>query len=466
MNRKIGKNPSDNDVHLQVLDYVIAGYKLLRIMQFEEAVKSFNKAIRLKPKFANAYSGRGHALLNLGRYEESIIEYDLAIKFKPEYAGAYHSKGLALTNLGRYDEAIEAFNHVIEKDAGDVEIFIAKGSVLYALKRYEEAIIAYDKAIELEPNSSFAYQKKGKILQDLGRYDEAVAIYNQALSFANVNIYKTQSIMLSKMGIYIEQRKWDEAEAILEDQRLGEVCEEFKGTQNVLLAKCAYGKGEYARALKYCDKAIKLDNDILSTAALHIKISCLIALEKRDAIIAAENEGLQKDMNDEWILMSRAIRKIEEGDLKEADSCFRRAQRFGGIGGDKAVEVEICYFLMRAIQLKERGEYWEAIRSINDGLAHELEFQRQNLLRHKAILLNKIEYFKDALECCNEFLAKDSSNMEVLAAKAEALHGVEKYSAMHDIIGDLKSQLSEFFEGSEEEKNGQVLAFPAKQKNS
>ncbi len=340
------------------------------------------------------------------------------------------------------------------------------GQALALRGRAEEAIIAFDKAIALYPTSSLVeYQKKGKILQDLRRYDEALAMYDQALLFENVNIYKTQTIMLSKVEIYIEQKKWDEAEAILKDQRLGEVWEESKSLQNVLLAKCAYGKDEYDKSIKYCDKAIQLDTNILSIAS-HIKISCLIALEQRGAIIAAENEGLQKDMNDGWILMSRAVRKIEEGELKAADSYFRRAQRFGGIGGAKAAEVEICYFLMRAIQLEVCGEYQAAIRSINDALSHELEFQRQNLLRHKSNLLNKIGYFEDALECCNEFLAKDSSNMEVLALKAEALHGLGKYSAMHEIIVDLKSQLSECSEGSEDEKNGQVLTFPAKQKMS
>lgn len=106
----------------------------------------------------------------------------------PAQSEAYHSKGLALTNL----------------------------------KRYEEALKAYDKAIELDPKSSLvAYQKKGKKLQDLGRYDEAVTMYDQALSCTNINIFKTQIIMLSKVEIYIEQKKWHEAEAILEDQRLG-----------------------------------------------------------------------------------------------------------------------------------------------------------------------------------------------------------------------------------------------------
>lgn len=424
-----------NQANIKALDHVIAGYKLVRDMKFEDALKSFNKALRVKPNFAEAHFGKGGALLKLVQYEASLKEYDLAIKFKLEDARAYHSKGLVLTKLGRYEEALKAFN----------------------------------KAIELDPRSYSAYQKKGRILQDLERYDEAVTMYDQALSCSNIIVPAIEVIMLAKIEILGKQQKWDEVEAILEEPKLKDLWEEFKATQNVLFSKCAYGKGEYEKALKYCDEAMRLDNNMMSDV-LHIKISCFIRLEQRDKIIATENEGLQKDMNDGWILMSKAIRKIKEGDLKEADSYFRRAQRFGGTGGAKAAEVEICYFLMRAIQLKERGEYKEAIQSINAGLAYDLEFHRQSLLRHKAVCLNKIEYFAEALECCDEFLAHDTpltndpSSMEVLAEKARALHGLGKYSAMHDIVVDVKAQLSEIFEESEEKQNGQVLQFPQSKK--
>lgn len=454
----------DADKTLQVINHTIEGYKLVKVKQCDEALKVFNKAIKLNPKFAFAHTGRGHALLHLGRYEESILEYDWAIKFNPEYAGSYHCKGMALKNLKRYNEALKAFNHAIDLDNQNKETFIEKGNLLYELQQFEEAIIAYDRVIGLQPDSILVYQKKGEILQHFKRYEEAIVMYDQALSFKTTNIFRTQSIMLSKIQVYIEQNKWYEAEAILENPQLGELREEYKDTWNVLQSRCAFGKGEYEKSLKYCDDAIKLDNNMLSTA-LHTKILCLSALDKRDAIITAENEGLQKNMNDGWILMSKAIRKINEGDLKGADSYFRRGQRFGGIGGEKTLESEICYFLMRAIQLIVRGEYWEALQSINDALAHDLEFERKNLLRHKAIVLNKLEYFEEALSCCNEFLANDSSNIEILAEKAEALQGLGKYSASKAIIGILKSQLSVGFKGAEKEKHGQVLKFPRRKKD-
>lgn len=458
-----------NQTHIQALDHLIAGYKLMRDMKFEEALKSFNKALRVKVNFADAHFAKGSVLMKLGKYEESIKEYELAIKFKPEDARAYQSKGLVLMKLERYEEALKAFDATIEQNAADAETFTEKGKVLCELKRHEEAMEAFTTAIELDPNQYFPYLQKGKIFQSLERYDEAITMYDQALSCGNINIFTTQATMLLKVEILGEQEKWNELEAILEDPKLSDIWEEEKATQNLLLAKCAYVKGEYARALGYCDEAMRLDNNVMSDA-LHIKISSLIGLESKDAIITAENEGLQKDMNDGWILMSRAIRKVEEGDLEEAESYFRRAQRFGGIGGDKVAEVEICYFLMRAIQLKASRQYREAIKAINEALSHKLEFHRQNLLRHKAVCFNKIEYFAEALECCDEFLAHDTSlandpsRLEVLAAKARAMHGLGQYSAMDDIIDHLKSQLSEFFDEPEKDQKGEVLQFPKNRK--
>lgn len=114
------------------------------------------------------------------------------------------------------------------------------GQALALCGRAEEAIIAFDKAIALYPTSYLVeYQKKGRILQDLRRYDEALSMYDQALSCTNINIFKTQTIMLSKVEIYIEQKKWDLAEAILKDQRLGEVWEVFPNIFLICLYVCA-----------------------------------------------------------------------------------------------------------------------------------------------------------------------------------------------------------------------------------
>ena len=71
-----------------------------------EALASYDKAIALKPDFAEAYNNRGIALRNMNRPEEALASCDRAIALKPDYAEAYSNRGNALRVLKRPEEAL------------------------------------------------------------------------------------------------------------------------------------------------------------------------------------------------------------------------------------------------------------------------------------------------------------------------------------------------------------------------
>ena len=63
-----------------------AGIALQDLKRPAEALASYDKAIALKPDFAEAYNNRGNALRDLKRPEEALASYDKAIALKPDYA--------------------------------------------------------------------------------------------------------------------------------------------------------------------------------------------------------------------------------------------------------------------------------------------------------------------------------------------------------------------------------------------
>ena len=89
----------------------------------EDATARYDKAIALKPDYAEAYNNRGSALFALKRLEDALASYDKAIALKPDYAQAY-------------------FNH---------------GTTVLELKRLEDALASYDKAIALKPDYEFLF---------------------------------------------------------------------------------------------------------------------------------------------------------------------------------------------------------------------------------------------------------------------------------------------------------------------
>ncbi len=70
----------------------------------EDALASYDRAIALKPDYAEAYYNRGNALMDLKRPEDALASYDKAIALEPDSAEAYNNRGEALRDLKRLQE--------------------------------------------------------------------------------------------------------------------------------------------------------------------------------------------------------------------------------------------------------------------------------------------------------------------------------------------------------------------------
>ena len=77
------------------------GLMLQFTRQYREAIPHYDKAIRLDPRYADAYFNRGLAYAELGQYERAIQDYNDAIRLKPGDALAHDSRGFAYAGLGR-----------------------------------------------------------------------------------------------------------------------------------------------------------------------------------------------------------------------------------------------------------------------------------------------------------------------------------------------------------------------------
>jgi len=83
----------------------------------EEAVQSFERAIRMSPVdplLHRAFVGMGLALIELGRFDEAIVAGKKALRQNPSYLAVYRCLASAFAHLGRDAEAREAAARLLE----------------------------------------------------------------------------------------------------------------------------------------------------------------------------------------------------------------------------------------------------------------------------------------------------------------------------------------------------------------
>ncbi len=79
----------------------------------DRAIADYSEAIRLDPKYAEAYYGRGLTYRNKGDVERAIADYNEAIRLDPKLAAAYNNRGNAYRDKDDPDRAIADFNEAI-----------------------------------------------------------------------------------------------------------------------------------------------------------------------------------------------------------------------------------------------------------------------------------------------------------------------------------------------------------------
>ena len=83
---------------------------------YRGAIADYDRAIELKPDYADAYYNRRISKSALGDYYGAIADYSRAIELKPDFAEAYYNRANAKSELGDYEGAKADRKRAIELD--------------------------------------------------------------------------------------------------------------------------------------------------------------------------------------------------------------------------------------------------------------------------------------------------------------------------------------------------------------
>jgi len=134
------------------------------------AIEDYNRALQLRPGWAEVYFNLGSAHYQLSKYNLVINDLNKALKLGLDWADVHYNLGSAYNQLNEYSLAIKAYARAVE-----IKPDLAKA------RNFDLVINQLNKAIKLKPNCAEAYYDLGGIYNVLGKNDKAIENYDKAL---------------------------------------------------------------------------------------------------------------------------------------------------------------------------------------------------------------------------------------------------------------------------------------------
>jgi tetratricopeptide (TPR) repeat protein len=179
---------------------------------YNGAIADYDQAIRLNPKDAVAYVGRGAARNELGDWDGAISDLTQAIRLDPKNALAYYYRGNVRSELGDKVGAITDLDQAIRLNPNDPIHYLAslydyRGQVRSNSGDKKRAIVDYGEAIRLKPKDAWPYYNRGIVRSDLGDKVGAITDLQKAAALLkNKGSQKNYQVALKRLQQIINGR--------------------------------------------------------------------------------------------------------------------------------------------------------------------------------------------------------------------------------------------------------------------
>lgn len=190
----------------------------------EHAFSLINRALRIDPKYRDAYVLKGSIYRNQGNLKLAKSSYETAIQQDPEFCGGY----LMLGSLYQYEEnpiCIEYYTTACKLKPKDVDMLYSLAYAKHQFGNSKDAKRIYRKMINMDSSYYEAFFQLGYIKQfDEIELDSAMHFYSLSLDIEPKHIES-----LHNLGLIYEEKK-DVGNALLTYAKVLKINPEFELT--------------------------------------------------------------------------------------------------------------------------------------------------------------------------------------------------------------------------------------------
>jgi tetratricopeptide (TPR) repeat protein len=120
------------------------------------AVNEYKETLSLEWDYPDAHINLGLTYAERGQFQEALASYQEALKIDPRDMVAKHEMATVLMDMGRPGEAIPMLREVVKAEADNLDAWVDLGNCYATKGIYSESEKALDKALELDATDLMA----------------------------------------------------------------------------------------------------------------------------------------------------------------------------------------------------------------------------------------------------------------------------------------------------------------------
>jgi tetratricopeptide (TPR) repeat protein len=163
-------------------DYLKASRTRLEARDLDGALAALDKAVELKPDFAEAYFERHRLHMLRGALDPALADLNKALLIDPEMKQAYVLRGRIRMMKNDMNGALSDFDNAVAKGYRSDEIYSSRANLRMMKQDYEGAISDFNTAISMNPGRIGYYLGRGAARAASGDEEGALADYTEIIN--------------------------------------------------------------------------------------------------------------------------------------------------------------------------------------------------------------------------------------------------------------------------------------------
>jgi tetratricopeptide (TPR) repeat protein/CHAT domain-containing protein len=292
------------------------GRAALHAKDYHRAIAEFTDSIRLDPRNADAYDGRGQSYHRSGEFDHAIADYTEAMRLNPKNAVARVRRGNCHHDRAAYASAIVDYSEAIRLDPDKGVFWANRGNSYFGLGEIEKAIADYSSAIQIDPTAAEFYAFRAYTYSRSRGNDRAIADYSSALRLnpQSASYHFNRGVLYAGKG-ELDRAIADLTNAVGLDPGNAEALTER--------ANCFTRKGEVDKAIADYTSLIRIDGK--SAKAYSGRGDSFYRKGELDRAIADFTDSIRLTPNETACYTNRGVAYRTKGDYNKAVADFTAA---------------------------------------------------------------------------------------------------------------------------------------------